>query len=158
MPLGWSIKRDHDLYRVIFSKMLKTTEKDAAQRKELLERYQISLYAHHDAEERVLFPAMIKKPQKEWRDLAYELEMEHRAMKILIKELSEMGYESKVWTYRVSPLYSIMRIHWDKEEHFLIPFALEYFTAEEWESLGKRFDDEVSRLIKRPLSEIQGLK
>jgi hemerythrin-like domain-containing protein len=148
MSLGWSIKRDHDLYRVQLSKMLKTTEKDANQRKSLLEEYQRSLYAHHDAEERVLFPAMIKKPQKEWRDLAYELEMEHRAMKILIKELSEMGYSSKVWTYRISPLLSIMRIHWDKEEQFLIPFALEYHTSEEWESLGKQFDETIHRLMK----------
>jgi hemerythrin-like domain-containing protein len=148
MSLGWSIKRDHDLYRVQLSKMLKTTEKDANQRKSLLEEYQRSLYAHHDAEERVLFPAMIKKPQKEWRDLAYELEMEHRAMKILIKELSEMGYSSKVWTYRISPLLSIMKVHMDKEEQFLIPFALEYHTAEEWESLGKRFDETVQNLLK----------
>jgi hemerythrin superfamily protein len=158
MVLGWSIKRDHDLYRVLISKMLKTTEKDAEQRKSLLEEYQRSLYAHHDAEERVLFPAMLKKPQKEWRDLAYELEMEHRAMKILIKELSVMGYGSKVWTYRVSPLYSIMRIHWDKEEHFLIPFALEYHTAQEWDDLGKRFDEVVQQLMKRPISEIRELK
>jgi hemerythrin-like domain-containing protein len=149
MSLGWSIKRDHDLYRVLLSKMFKTTELDAVKRKFLFEEYEHNLYAHHDAEERVLFPAMVKKPQKEWRDLAYELEMEHRAMKILIKELSEMGYDSKVWTYRLSPLFSIMRVHWDKEEQFLIPFSLEYFTVEEWESLGKRFDDMVRGLLER---------
>ena len=149
MSLGWSIKRDHDLYRVLFSKMFKTTEQEANLRKSLFEQYQHNLYAHHDAEERVLFPAMLKKPQKEWRDLAYELEMEHRAMKILIKELTEMGYSSKVWVYRLSPLFSIMRIHWDKEEQFMIPFALEYHTGEEWEDLGRKFDEAVQELLKR---------
>lgn len=149
MSLGWSIKRDHDLYRVLFSKMLRITESDALARKSLFEQYQRSLYVHHEAEERVLFPAMLKKPQKEWKDLAYELEMEHRAMKMLVKELSEMGYSSKVWTYRLSPLHSIMRIHWDKEEQFLIPFSLEYHTAKEWDSLGKAFDEAVQELTKR---------
>jgi hemerythrin-like domain-containing protein len=132
---------------VLLSKMLKTTEKDADQRKSMLEEYQRSLYAHHDAEERVLFPAMIKKPQKEWRDLAYELEMEHRAMKILIKELSEMAIPPR--SGPIDPLLlSIMKVHMDKEEQFLIPFALEYHTAEEWESLGKMFDETVQSLMK----------
>src|SRR5512135_1493006 len=111
MTLGWSIKKDHDLYRVIFSKLFKTTEADSKSREELFEQYKHNLFAHHDAEESILFPEMIKKKKAEWMDLALELEMEHRAMKILIKELSEMGYESKVWRYRLSPLYSIMSIH-----------------------------------------------
>jgi hemerythrin superfamily protein len=153
LVLGWSIKKDHDLYRVLFSKMLKTTEKDAALRERWFNEYKGNLFAHHDAEERVLFPAMLKKSQPEWRTLALELEMEHRAMKILIKELSEMGYDSRVWTYRLSPLFSIMRIHWDKEEQFLIPFALEYFGIDEWDKLGKEFDESVKKDLANPTNK-----
>ncbi|MDD1743286.1 MAG: hemerythrin domain-containing protein [Methanomassiliicoccales archaeon] len=151
MTLGWSIKKDHDMYRVIFSKLFHSKESDSALREKLFKEYLHNLFAHHEAEERILFPEMIKKKKEEWKDLALELEMEHRAMKILIKELSEMGYASKVWRYRLSPLYSIMRIHWDKEEQFLIPFALEYFTADEWEAIGKAFDASMLEWLAKPM-------
>ena len=151
MTLGWSIKKDHDAYRVIFSKLFKTTEVDSTPREQLFKQYMHSLFAHHDAEERILFPAMIKKKKAEWMDLALELEMEHRAMKLLIAELSEMGYGSKVWRYRLSPLYSIMEIHWEKEEQFLIPFALEYFTESEWETIGREFDTLIAELLAKPM-------
>lgn len=151
MTPGWSIKKDHDRYRVIFSKLLHTTESDSALREQLFKEYMNNLFAHHDAEDRILFPEMIKKKRAEWKDLALELEMEHRAMKLLIKELSEMGYASKVWRYRLSPLYSIMRIHLDKEEQLLIPFALEYFTPNEWETIGQAFDALMKELLAEPM-------
>ena len=151
MPLGWSIKEDHDYYRVHFDKMLKTSDDQVALREKLFMEYVKRLYPHHEAEELILFPAMIRKKRQEWTDLALELEMEHRAMKMLIKELREMGYGSKVWKYRLAPLLAIMRIHWDKEEQFLIPFALEYFSADEWEQLGKEFDAELARQRAKPM-------
>lgn len=151
MPLGWSIKEDHDYYRVHLDKILKTSDDQVAMREKLFMEYVKRLYPHHEAEELILFPAMIRKKRQEWTDLALELEMEHRAMKILIKELREMGYGSKVWKYRLAPLLAIMRIHWDKEEQFLIPFALEYFSADEWEQLGKEFDAELARQRAKPM-------
>ncbi|HTY46844.1 MAG TPA: hemerythrin domain-containing protein [Methanomassiliicoccales archaeon] len=151
MPLGWSIKEDHDYYRVHFDKMLKTSDDQVALREKLFMEYVKRLYPHHEAEELILFPAMIRKKRQEWTDLALELEMEHRAMKMLIKELREMGYGSKVWKYRLAPLLAILRIHWDKEEQFLIPFALEYFSADEWEQLGKEFDAELARQRAKPM-------
>ena len=131
--------------------MSKTSDDQVALREKLFMEYVRRLYPHHEAEERVLFPAMIRKNRQDWTDLALELEMEHRAMKILIKELREMGYGSKVWRYRLAPLLAIMRAHWDKEEQFLIPFALEYFSAEEWNQLAKEFDEELAKQRAKPM-------
>ncbi len=150
-PLGWTIKEDHDYYRVHFAKLFKTKDDEVDTREKLFMEYVRRLYPHHEAEERVLFPAMIRKKRQEWTDVALELEMEHRAMKILIKELREMGYGSKVWKYRLAPLYAIMQIHWDKEEHFLIPFALEYHTAKEWEEIGNEYDEELAKQRASPV-------
>jgi hemerythrin superfamily protein len=143
MNVRWSIKAGHDKYRVIFTKLFRSSEKDAAMREELFLTYVRDLWGHHDGEEREVFPAMIKVPQ--FRDTCYELEMEHRAMKILVRELAELGYDHRMWVYRLSPLYAILNIHWDKEEKFLIPFAPEHFTDEQLEDLGSRFDGMVAK-------------
>lgn len=147
MVLGWSIKKDHDRYRVLFSKMFKTSPQDAVLRKTLFDEYTGSLFAHHDAEERLVFPAMIKVP--DLKDIALELEEEHRAMKMHIKELQEMGFDSKMWRYRLAPLYAIMQVHWEKEETIVIPFAPEYFPASALEELGKAFDDMVAKELRK---------
>ncbi len=136
--VGWRIKVGHDKYRVIFTKLFRSKEKDAAMREELFLQYARDLWGHHEGEEREVFPAMMGVPA--FRDTCYELEMEHRVMKTLVEEEIALGYDHKSWVYRLSPLYAIHNIHWDKEEKFLIPFSPEHFTNEQIEGLGEKFD------------------
>ena len=151
--VGWRIKVGHDKYRVIFAKLFRSKEKDAAKREEMFLTYVRDLYGHHDGEEREVFPAMIKVP--EFRETCYELEMEHRAMKMLALELTELGYDHKTWVYRLAPLYAIHSIHWDKEEKFLIPFSPEHFTQEQIEDLGAEFDTVVAKYNEMGLQEFK---
>jgi len=141
--VGWRIKVGHDKYRVIFAKLFRSKEKDAAMREELFTTYAKDLFGHHDGEEREVFPAMLKVP--EFRDTCLELEMEHRVMKMLVREEMELGYDHKMWVHRLAPLYAIHNIHWDKEEKFLIPFTPEHFTNEQIEELGEKFDAIVAK-------------
>jgi len=147
LALGWTIKRDHDLYRRLFAKMFKTTEKDAALREKLFSQYFDNLFIHHDAEERLVFPAMIKVP--DLKDLALELEEEHRSMKVHIQELMKMGYDSKMWRYRLAPLYDIMQAHWDKEEKIVIPFAPEYFSESALDDIDKAWAEFAAKEMKK---------
>jgi len=55
MGIGEAIKADHDEFRRIIAKMEKTTERDAEIRKQLLPHLMKILYAHHVAEEEILF-------------------------------------------------------------------------------------------------------
>jgi len=146
MGVGESIKSGHDEYRRIFAKLFKTEEKDAKIREELFLDYVKKLYAHHEAEELTVIPAMIKVA--DLKDMGFELETEHAAMKMLIADLKKMGYEHKMWKYRLSPLYSVMKVHWDKEETMIIPFAPEYFPAPALDALGKKFDELVAKYIR----------
>ncbi len=147
MAIGESIKSGHDEYRRIFAKLFRSTVKDAETREKLFNEYAVKLYAHHDGEERLLIPQMLKIP--DLKDMGYELEEEHATMKVLIKELKQMGYGNAMWRYRLSPLYSVMKVHWDKEETQLIPFAPEYFPATTLEDLGKKFDALVQDYINK---------
>ena len=71
MGIGESIKRGHAQYRRFFAKLFKTTPKDAKLRSEIMSDFQKKLYAHHEAEELIIFPAMTEAP--ELRDLALEI-------------------------------------------------------------------------------------
>jgi hemerythrin superfamily protein len=152
MPLGWSIKVGHDKYRVMFLKMFKSTEKDAKMREEAFLAYKRDLLGHHDGEERHLFPAMIKIPAL--KDMALELEMEHRAMKMFAKDLSS-GYDHPMWRYKLAPLYAVHLRHWRTEEEDLIPFLLEYFSQAQLDEIGRKFDETVESYNKRPLSDFR---
>jgi len=147
MAIGESIKQGHDHYRRIFNKLFATTPGQAQLREQLFMEYARALYAHHDAEELKIFPKLIKVP--EYRELTLELIEEHETMKDLIKRLRELGYDKKMWRYKLSPLYSIMRIHWRKEEEQIFPFAVEHFSQEELDRQGKEFDDFVLEFMKK---------
>ncbi len=75
MGIGEAIKADHDEFRRIIARMEKTTEKDVELRKQLLPHFMRILYAHHVAEEEILFPAMEKK--EELKEMALDLTEEH---------------------------------------------------------------------------------
>jgi hemerythrin superfamily protein len=152
-PIGWSIKIGHDKYRVIFAKLYKSTEKDAKMREEAFLTYKRDLLGHHEGEEKHVFPAMIKIP--DLKDMALDLEMEHSAMKSIVKELTVMGYDHAMWRYHLAPLYAILLHHWHVEEEQLIPFLGEYFTQAQLDEIGNRFDETVASYNKRPLSDFE---
>jgi hypothetical protein len=60
LGLGESIKRDHDEFRHFFSKMAKSALEDGAMRQVALKDVITRIYAHHEAEELTVFPAMMQ--------------------------------------------------------------------------------------------------
>jgi hemerythrin superfamily protein len=138
MGIGEAIKADHDEFRRVLLRMEKTSEKDVALRKQLLPHFKRILYAHHVAEEEVLFPAMQKK--KELKDMAMDLREEHRAMMILLDDLELSGWDFKFWRHRLRPFREIIVIHWNKEETILIPHMPSYFSTAEINDMSTGFD------------------
>jgi hemerythrin superfamily protein len=147
MGIGESIKRDHDEYRIFFAKLFKTTSKDAKLREQLFTDFRRKVYAHHIGEEMTILPRMANIP--DMKDLALELEVEHSDMKTHFEALIKEGYDREIWRYKLVPLYDIMHAHWLKEEETMIPFGPEYFSKEEWEDFGKRFDEIVDEYLKK---------
>jgi hemerythrin superfamily protein len=139
LGLAESIKRDHDEYRRFFVKMAKSIPTDGAMRAEALKAVMSRIYAHHEAEELTVFPAMMKIA--ELRGLAFELEVEHVDMKRLFEAIKNDRVDTEVWKYKLTSIYDIMHAHWLKEEELLTPFGLDYFSASDWDGFGRRFDE-----------------
>jgi len=138
MGIGEAIKADHDEFRRVLTRMEKTTDKDVQLRKQLLPHFRRILYAHHVAEEEVLFPAM--QQRKELKDMALDLTEEHRAMIILLDDLEVSGWDFKFWRNRLRPFREIIVVHWNKEETLLIPHMPTYFSQSEIDEMGEGFD------------------
>ena len=146
MGIGESIRKGHDEYRRFFAKLFKSTPKDAKLREEIFKDFQRKLYAHHEAESLTILPQMTKI--RDMKDLALELEVEHSDMKIHFENLMKEGYDLEIWRHRLAPLYDVMHAHWLKEEETMIPFGPEYFSKNEWEDFGKRFDEIIEEYLK----------
>ncbi len=148
MGLGESIKRGHDDYRRYFAQLFQTSPQDGELRERVFKEFQRKLYAHHEAEQVVVFPRMNKIP--ELRGLALELAVEHADMKVHFGDLiKEKTYDKEIWRYKLAPLYDIMHAHWLKEEEGLIPFGPDYFTKSEWRDFGKGFDERVKLYLEK---------
>ena len=70
-------------------------------------------------------------------------------MKLHFEALTKEGYDREIWRHKLAPLYDIMHAHWLKEEETKIPFGPEYFSKNEWEDFGKRFDEIVAEYLKK---------
>ena len=119
--------------------MAKSIPTDGAMRAEALKAVMSRIYAHHEAEELTVFPAMMKIA--ELRGLAFELEVEHVDMKRLFEAIKNDRVDTEVWKYKLTSIYDIMHAHWLKEEELLTPFGLDYFSASDWDGFGRRFDE-----------------
>lgn len=70
-------------------------------------------------------------------------------MKVHFDALMKERYDVEIWRHKLAPLYDIMHAHWLKEEETMIPFGPEYFSKDEWEDFGKRFDEIVEDYLKK---------
>jgi len=137
MGIGEAIKEDHDEFKRVLARIEDTSEKEVGLRKQLLPHFKRILYAHHVAEEEVLFPAM--QQRKELKDMALDLTEEHRAMIILLNDLELSGWSFKFWRYRLRPFREIIVPHWKKEETALIPHMPTYFSLAEIDEMSAAF-------------------
>ncbi|MGZ4880702.1 MAG: hemerythrin domain-containing protein [Halobacteriota archaeon] len=138
MGIGEAIKEDHDEFRRVLTRIEDTSEKEVELRKQLVPHFKRILYAHHVAEEEVLFPAM--QQRKELEDMALDLTEEHRAMIILLNDLELSGWSFIFWRYRLRPFREIIAPHWKKEEVGLIPHMPTYFSQAEIDRMSAAFD------------------
>jgi hemerythrin superfamily protein len=145
LSLSESIKRDHDVYRRFFANMSKTSHKDGQNRRTALDSVTKHIYAHHEAEELTIFPAMMKLPAL--RGLAFELEVEHTDMKRLFEVLKSDRTDTEIWKYKLSSIYDIMHAHWIKEEEQLTPFGLDYFSEADWIGFSNHFNEIMTKKL-----------
>jgi hypothetical protein len=127
---------------------------DAAERKQTLKELALVLTGHAQAEETVLYPALVERGEKAHASLAYE---EQQATKVQMHELEHLDPMSQKWIDKLEHIRGAVLHHmYEEEGTWFVELAEK--AATESEILTQRFTEEFERYVGRthvpePLSE-----
>ena len=99
-----------------------------------------------DAEKEV-YETLLKSPDQDLRDLAYEGYVEHGVLDDLLEKLlKSRKTETDEWKAHAKVLLEILERHMQEENERTCAVLEEHFTDEEREALGRRFTAAKARL------------
>lgn len=107
------LHEDHLKVRDLFFQFKKTEEDD--QKEQLVKEILTELYIHSTVEEEIVYPA-VEEEAEEGGDLVDEAETEHRVVKYLMAELSEMAADDDQFEAKVLVLCELVDHHIREEE------------------------------------------
>jgi len=117
-------------------------------------------HLHHPKEDRVLFPALVRRTGENWK-LIDELERDHARGEPLLAALRGAFQAFSYGTpnglnqlaTRVDEFAEFYWDHMRREEQQLLPLALKYFTEEDWRQVESAFGDNADPLFGAELAD-----
>jgi len=117
-------------------------------------------HLHHPKEDRVLFPALVRRTGENWK-LIDELERDHARGEPLLAALRGAFQAFSYGTpnglnqlaTRVDEFAEFYWDHMRREEQQLLPIALKYFTEEDWRQVESAFGDNTDPLFGAELAD-----
>lgn len=126
------LKLDHDSVRAIFKDL--ENEKALKKREMLFAELNMELTLHALAEEKYLYP--ILKDADLTHDLAVQSEVDHKAVKAMLKELEEGDKGSDSWVAKLQVLRQKVERHLQEEEGSLFQLAKRVIDTETAEQMS----------------------
>ncbi len=114
------LKADHREVEALFDRVEAASDRAVKLKQKLFDKIKTALTVHAAAEEKILYPCM-----RELRLLhlsSFVAGEEHRLVKQLLAEISELGVGDELWDAKVKVLMEMVRHHVQQEE-------TEYFTV-----------------------------
>jgi len=108
------LKEDHREVEALFGRIESASERAVKMKQKLFEQIKAALTEHAAAEEKILYPRM-----RELRPLllsSFEGVEEHRLVKQLLAELTELDASNEVWNAKMKVLIDLVRLHVQEEE------------------------------------------
>lgn len=135
------IKSDHTMIEALFKKYeglgddaFKTKQATATEIIELLSM-------HAEMEEKLFYPKLEEKFNKEDEKMVEEAYTEHSVAKKLMADIESAQVDDPQFDARVKVLTEMVRHHVKEEEGELLPEAQKELTEEEQDELGKKMED-----------------
>lgn len=123
--------------------------KDDKKKASLFEELYVMIYAHHHAEEEVVFPAVMEKLEaEEDKDVVREMAEEHSLASYQFSVVYKTGLDNETWNAKFSTLMEVAEHHMDEEEDDFAKLAKKHLSEEELESLLPNFEDAMSKYEK----------
>ena len=155
MKILEEIKKEHDEVRDMMLQLENNEEKAA----EIFNEMAVTILAHHEAEEHVVF---VKLPdKKEAQDLKMELISEHDSLRKAIQAVLDTNPDEDYWMPRYKVMKEIFWHHIQEEENELFEKLREALSDKELEKLYEPFEsteDEKKKEMKKKVDSKMVLK
>lgn len=138
---------EHDKAKKL-AKQIKET-KDSKKKRKIFEDLYIMIYSHHNAEEEVVFPAVMDKLEKDRdKDVVREMIEEHSLASYQFSTVNQTFLENETWDAKFSTLLEVVEHHMDEEESDFTKIAKNVLTSEESEELLEKFENAMEKYEK----------
>ncbi len=139
------LRQDHDEVRKLSRDMYESESGD--ERRALLRQLKPALFVHFRAAERDVYDALLKFPDQDLRDLAYEGYVEHGVVDDLLEKLlKSRKTETDEWKAHAKILLDLIERHVGEHAERVCGVLEERFDDEGREAMGRRFTGTKSRL------------
>src|ERR1041384_8289700 len=110
------LKRDHETVRDLFAGYAKLGDGDVEEKDRLWQQINEELTIHAEIEERLFYPAVRDVTPDEAEDLVNEALEEHRIVKTLLEEMSDLGAGEDTFEAKMKVLRENVVHHAEEEE------------------------------------------
>ena len=115
------LREDHRKVKKLFSEYEKLEKGEESEKVELFQTIEKELIIHAQVEEEFFYPALEKVEDEETREMVLEAHEEHKIVKTLLAELSEMKPQDESFDAKMKVLMESVKHHAEEEEKDLFP-------------------------------------
>ena len=137
------VKNEHNELKSLISKIEKS--KDLKKKRDLFEEFYSYLKAHHDAEEKVIFPKVKDNANKTEKDTVLEMIEEHHLGGYQLSLLERTSIENDTWDAKFSVLKEVVTHHIDEEESDFLPIAKKVLSKDDLTNMYPDFEKVVNQ-------------
>lgn len=137
------LKEDHQTVAELFEQFKENEDGDNV---ELFEQIKKELEVHTRVEEAIFYPKMRDEGNDELKQIVLEGIEEHRQVKKLIAEISELADDSEKFNPKLKVLVEDVEHHVEEEEDEMFPLVEAQFDEDTLEELGAAIEAEKQEL------------
>lgn len=143
------LKADHAAVKKLFGQEGKSS---GQKKQEIFDQIKAALDVHAAIEEEIFYPAVKKARSENVKDEVREGYEEHKQIKSLLAETSEVTPADETWDMKIKVLKEDVEHHVKEEEGEMFPDAKKFLGEKRLMELGEQLEERKQELEKRDFS------
>jgi hemerythrin superfamily protein len=141
------LKADHAAVKKLFGQEEKADHK---KKQDLYDQIEGALTVHATIEEEIFYPAVKKARSESIKDEVREAYEEHKQIKTLLAEISDVTPDDETWDMKIKVLKEDVEHHVKEEEGEMFPDAKKLLGEKRLAELGDQLEARKQQLAKNP--------
>lgn len=131
------IMEEHDNFK---GKIAEIETAVGEKKKEIFRELYAEIHGHHEAEEKVLFPMVKEKADKEEQEVVLEMIEEHKLGSYQFSVIEKTSVDNETWDAKFSVLKEVLEHHIEEEEEEFMPLARELISEQALAEILDQFE------------------